>query len=89
MNVISDYILCKDTASAFSNSELQKILTENNISEIEIAGIDGNFCVKYTAIDSVLNGYKTRIIIECIGTQNKKRFEKTKLLLSDKGIIIE
>ncbi|WP_425524554.1 isochorismatase family protein [Diplocloster hominis] len=48
------FFQCKETASAFSNPELQGILRKNQIPEIEITGIDGNFCIASTAIDSAL-----------------------------------
>ena len=89
LNINSEYIICKESASAFSNPELQEILRQNQITEIEIAGIDGNSCIKSTAIDSMQNGYKTILRYEYIGVQNAERFEKTKVLLLEKGIIIK
>lgn len=88
LNILSEYIICKETASAFSNPELQGILKQNQITEIEIAGIDGNSCIAGTAVESVKNGYKTILQYECIGVQNVKRFVKMKVSLLEKGIII-
>ena len=89
LNICSEHVLCKETASAFSNPELQELLRKNQITELEIVGIDGNFCITSTAIDSVQNGYKTLLQSACIGVQNVKRFEKTKISLLEKGIIIK
>ena len=89
LNICSEYIICKETASAFSNPELQEILRQNQITEIEIAGIDGNSCIAGTAIDSIQHGYKTMLQYACVGVQNVKRFEKTKVSLLEKGIIIK
>lgn len=69
--------------------EEETILTQNQITEIEIVGIDGNSCIKSTAIDSVQNSYKTVLQYEYIGVQNVKRFETTKVSLLEKGIIIK
>lgn len=88
LNICSAYILCKETASAFSNPELQEILRQNQITEIEIAGIDGNSCIASTAMASVQNGYKTILQYDCIGVQNVKRFEKTEASLLEKGVAI-
>ena len=89
LNIYSKYIICKETAGAFSNPELQEILKQNQITEIEIAGIDCNSSIASTAIDSVQNGYKTILQEEYIGVQNVKQFEKTKVSLLEKGIIIK
>lgn len=87
--ICSEFIICKERASAFSNPVLQEILRQNQITEIEIVGIDGNSCVASTAIDSVQNGYKTILQNACVGVQNVKRFENTKASLLEKGIIIK
>ncbi|MBE6889277.1 MAG: cysteine hydrolase [Ruminococcaceae bacterium] len=89
LNVCSEYIICKEKASAFSNSKLQETLKQNHITKIEIAGIDGNSCIASTAIDSVKNTYKTIVQYKCIGIQNIQRFEKTKRTLFEKGIIVK
>lgn len=88
LRLCSEYIICKETASAFSNSELQKILKKNQITEIEIAGIDGNSCIASTAMDSAKNGYQTILRYKNIGVQNAERFEKTKIRLWEKGVIV-
>lgn len=72
------YIICKETASAFSNLELKEILQQSQITEIEIVGIDGNSCIANTVMDSIQNGYKTILQDQYIGVQNAKRFEQTK-----------
>ena len=89
LKICSGFIICKETASAFSNDDLQGILLQNQVTEIEIVGIDGNSCVANTAIDSMKYGYKTILHCEYIGVQNVDRFAKKKVLLSEKGIIIK
>lgn len=89
LNICSEYIICKETASAFSNPELQEILRQNQITEVEIVGIDGNYRIASTAIDSVQNGYGTILHYDYIGVQNVYRFEKTKVSLLKKGIIVK
>lgn len=88
LNICSGHIICKEKASAFSNSKLQELLDEKQITEIEITGIDGNSCVKITAIDAADNGYKTTLNTDCIGAKNINRFEITKEILIRKGIHI-
>ncbi|KAF8591514.1 Isochorismatase hydrolase [Ramaria rubella] len=56
-----------DAYSAFSDNEytvftqLAKILYQNGISEVEVAGLALDYCVKYTVIDSRKFGFQTRI----------------------------
>lgn len=86
LNVCSSYVVCKETASAFSNNELLDILRQNQVTEIEIVGIDGNSCVASTAIDAQRQGYKVILPCEYIGVKNIVRFEKKKLSFAAKGI---
>lgn len=89
LNICSDNILFKDKASAFTNKELEILLKNNNITEIEIIGVDGNGCVASTAKDAVKLGYKTTLLCDYIGIKNRKRFETNKEKLKDMGIIIK
>ncbi|NQZ29563.1 MAG: isochorismatase family protein [Mycoplasmatales bacterium] len=65
-----DYIVYKgddlmiDSYSVFQdanknwNDEIKRILKKEGVGELEIVGVAGEFCVKYTAIDAVDLGYK-------------------------------
>ena len=88
LNVCSPYILCKETASAFSNYELLNILRQNKVTEIEIIGIDGNSCIASSATDAQRHGYKVILSCEYIGVQNRERFDKRKSSLAAKGIFV-
>ena len=88
LNVCSSYVICKETASAFANEELLDILRQNQVTEIEMVGIDGNSCIASSAIDAQKQGYKVILPCEYIGVQNIERFEKIKLSLAEKGIMV-
>lgn len=66
----------KPKGDAFSNEKLEKYLIHNNINEIILAGIDGEYCVLHTAIGAVNRGYKVTIADDAIGIKHhNKRFE--------------
>ena len=87
--VSSPYILRKESASAFSNDELQSLLEAEKVTEIESVGVDGCACVAASAADAQKMGYKVLLPCNCIGVQNKERFEKKKQSLQAlDGVII-
>ena len=88
LHICSSCIVCKEAASAFSNDELHNILKQNQVTEMEIIGIDGNSCIASTATDAQGHGYKVVLPGEYIGVQNSERFEKRKISLAGKGITI-
>ncbi len=55
--MIDSYSVFKD-ANGNWNDEIQRILNRCNIEELEIVGVAGEFCVRYTAIDAVELGFK-------------------------------
>ena len=72
--VCSLYIIRKESASAFSNAELQSLLEAEKVTEIEMVGVDGCACVAATAADAQKLGYKVFLPCNYIGVQNKERF---------------
>ena len=87
LKVCSKYIICKKSASAFSNDDLLDILKQNQVTDIEIVGIDGNSCIACSAMDALRYGY--RVVLPCtyIGVQNAERFEKS-CFYQKSGIVI-
>jgi len=81
--IVSDLIFLKEKSSSFSNEMFTNYLYRNNINEIEVAGIDGDVCVKNTAIDGIKNGLTVTLPLSCIGVINKERFLKTKQTLTE------
>ena len=78
VNVVSDNIIKKYKGDAFSNPELKKMLTDKNITEIEITGLDGGGCVALTALGAVREGYKVIMPQNAIATAkfNIKKAER-------------
>lgn len=84
LSIVSDNIFEKYEGNALSNKELVKYLKENNITEIEVIGVDGGGCVSLTAIEAINAGYKVILNTEVIGTIFEKRknkyYERLKLM---------
>ncbi len=88
LQVISNYEYTKEKISAFVNSDLVTLLKDQDITIIEVIGIDGNCCVASTALDAKNLGYSVTFPIEYIGVNSKERFEKTKEKLKKAGITV-
>lgn len=59
-----------DSYSAFFDNDhknstgLSEFLKEKNVIETIISGLAGDFCVKYTAIDSINEGFDTTLVLD-------------------------
>jgi len=59
-----------DSYSAFFDNDhknstgLSEFLKEKNVTETIICGLAGDFCVKYTAIDSINEGFDTTLVLD-------------------------
>ena len=86
--IVSEHIYEKRFPSAFTNDSFVKELTNLNVTELEIIGVDGNSCVKKTCLDAANAGYKVTLNLNCTAARNEKIFEKTLKELSDAGVIL-
>lgn len=60
--------------SAFTGSDLQKILEENNIKNIVLSGIASNVCVAYTSADAFDRGYNVILAADAVATFDRPGF---------------
>ncbi|WP_241429439.1 nicotinamidase [Tropheryma whipplei] len=65
---------------------LEEILA--GIQQIDIAGIATDYCVYKTAVDSIKNGFITRVLLDLCVEINKERSEACVLQLQDLGVHI-
>ena len=79
-------VFVKEKSSCFSNQDWIDYISEHLITEITVAGIDGNCCVRSTALDGIKMGLNVVIDLHCIGVMNGIRFEKTKERLHKCGV---
>lgn len=85
--VISNNVFEKRKASCFSNKKLLEYLEKIKASELELVGVDGNYCVGASAIDGISNQYKILFNESLIGIGNYSKFKKTKRKLEANGVI--
>ncbi|MBE5851795.1 MAG: isochorismatase family protein [Lachnospiraceae bacterium] len=64
-------------------------MEEHEVNNLEIIGVDGNYCVASTALDAKKPGYSVKLLCNAIGVQNKKRFEQKKEILFKNGIEVD
>lgn len=87
LSVISNNVFEKRKASCFSNKKLLEYLQKVNASELELVGVDGNYCVGASAIDGITNQYKILFNESLVGIGNYNKFIKTKKKLREMGVI--
>lgn len=49
-----------------SETELPQILNDKGVTDVFYVGLAGDFCVKYTAIDSVEYGFRTWVVVDAV-----------------------
>lgn len=86
LKVVSNYIFTKNRTSIFTNKDFRKFISDKSITELEIVGVDGNYCVKAAVIGAVKAGYNVNLDEECIGTGNSKKYKKTKNIFQKLGV---
>jgi len=87
LSIISDNIFEKRKASCFSNNKFLEYLQKINASELELVGVDGNYCVGASAIDGANKQYKILFNEALVGIGNYNKFKKTKKKLQERGVI--
>ncbi len=86
--LVSDMEFEKEEASCFSNQGLRELLLKERVTEIEIVGVDGNYCVGISALEGVKLGFLINIPCSCIGITSIKRFALMKEKLLRAGISV-
>ena len=66
LNVVSDIILNKDKADAFSNSALDSFLIKNEINKLVFTGLDLAHCVNSTIVAAENRKYKICLISDAV-----------------------
>lgn len=86
LNLKSNLIFEKANSSCYSSIEFCNCLKDNFVHDIKIAGIDGNCCIKSTAIDAAKNNLNVVLQTDLVGVINKIRFVKTLENLKDHSV---
>lgn len=82
LNIVSNNFFEKNKKSAFSNVKLLEYLQKKNVESLELVGVDGNYCVGYTALDGIRKGFHIVCNESCIGVKDAEKFKNMKIKLS-------
>ncbi|WP_207533114.1 bifunctional nicotinamidase/pyrazinamidase [Desertivirga arenae] len=80
-----------DSYSAFyDNGHLKPtgltgLLRNRSVTEVYVAGLAADYCVYFTALDAITEGFRTYYIQDATRAINQQGFEKAKKQLSDQG----
>ena len=74
LDVVSENIFFKRVPDAFSNPALSGWLEEIGADSVRLIGIDGNWCVKSSALGAVRHGFETHIVRDAVASRNEKAF---------------
>lgn len=87
LSIVSSNIFLKRKSNCFSNQALLRYLHQLHVDEVELVGVDGNYCVGSSALHGKRKGLNVLFNESCVGIKDMKKFGKTKELLSKEGII--
>ena len=59
---------------------------EKGVKKIDYVGLATDYCLKYTALDSVSEGFQTRVLVNCIKGIEAKGCERALKDMKSKGI---
>ena len=89
LNVVSDNIFFKRVPNAFTNTALHEWLEQIGAESVRIIGIDGNWCIKATALGALKNGFRATVLADAVSSNNESAFmKKTIPLLKEMGVEI-
>lgn len=89
LSVVSDQVFFKRRSDSFSNPALMPALAARDVDAVEVIGIDGNFCIKATAMGALRGDLGVMVNKRAVASKNPERFETTTAKkLADAGVVI-
>jgi nicotinamidase-related amidase len=89
LDVVFKSIFIKSRTNCFSNPDLTRFLHENNVTDLELVEIDGNYCVAASARAGKKKGFSVIFNQQCIEAAKMDNFKKAISSLQNAGIIIQ
>ncbi len=71
----NDIVIKKNTYDSFFNTDLHKILQENNVKRLFFTGVSTDICVLHSVAHAFFLGYETYVIEECTESINERNKE--------------
>ncbi|GAB3545980.1 isochorismatase family protein [Arthrobacter tumbae] len=75
-----------DPVAADEAVSLDDWLRENEVDEVAIAGLAADYCVRATALDAVVAGYTTRLLVDYTRPVHAERLTEVLAELEDAGV---
>ena len=73
-------------AAADEAVSLDDWLRENEVDEVAVAGLAADYCVRATALDAVVAGYTTRLLVDYTRPVHAERLSEVLAELEDAGV---
>lgn len=73
----SDYEIVKKRYSAFYGTELDRLLSELNVTELLLAGVNTHACIRTTAIDAYQRDLEVTIPRDCVASYDIEHHDVT------------
>lgn len=87
LKVVSRNIFKKYKPDAFSNDNLVKKLNDEQITNIELVGVDGSGCVAQTAFGGIKRGFKVCVNTNAVATMYEEKVFKINKKLTNVGAV--
>ena len=68
---VRDTVYCKKMASVFFETQLASLLVWHQVDTLVITGGSTSGCVRATAVDSLMHGYRTIVPEECVADKHE------------------
>jgi nicotinamidase-related amidase len=85
VHLVSDDVYIKSKMNALTNKRFLQFLNENFISELYIAGLFAEACVKRTVKGGIKNQYKAVVIEDAVGSKVASKKSQSGSFYKDKG----
>lgn len=81
----SNIVFDKNQPDAFSNTEFEKYLLDNQINELTICGAFADQCVFWTSVAALNRGYKVNYMLNGVAAKNENDKKKASDSIHRKG----
>lgn len=87
IEIVCDNYFEKQKQNAFKNTNLVKFIKDNEISEIEIVGVDVDGSISATAKGALDFDLKVSVSNDCVGMMNEDKYSKCAAKLKSFGVV--
>lgn len=90
LSIVSGNAFFKRAPNAFTNPGLAEWLKSVDAKEVSIIGIDGNWCIKATALGALKKGFKPTVLTNLVSSKNDGMFKRrTVPKLLKRGVLVD